>query len=495
MTAGASLRDRPLGSLLAGLGLLLVLHAVRRLLTGGSLAVDEAEQLLWAQLSWAWGYGEQPPLYNWLQLSAFSLLGSKLVAIVALKYTAFLLFTLLYAVLALGMLGEARRAALAVLCLFLIGEVFWEFPQARTHSVLVLVLVAATLLVCVRISDRPGLGNYLLLGLLAGVGALSKYNYLLFLAALVVALGSHPRYRPVLLDRRMLLAAAVMLVVLLPHGLWLLEHPLGVLPPLAHKLQPGTEAWNPLQGLLALLTACFKLGGVLLVAVALWMPSVFHRGGHSTGSHAALAERLIVAALLVAVTLVIASGATRLEGRWILPLVLSTPVFLAARVPPVVLTKRYRGMLATVVALNLAAFFVLALAPRLARYYHDEDRHNAPFAELAAAIRVQGEPTLILAQERQLAGNLLAQFPNAGVRIPSMPPLAERPVGSLLLAWAGESRQIPPALLRVAKFVPGAEEVGTMPVGRVSHPYRHSARVYTLHTLWWPGPGIAADPG
>ena len=71
------------------------------------------------------------------------------------------------------------------------------------------------------LADRPNLRRYLLFGLAMGVGALAKYNYLLFLSALLAAVLIDKTLRPVILDRRMLAGGAVSIAVTAPHFVWL----------------------------------------------------------------------------------------------------------------------------------------------------------------------------------------------------------------------------------------------------------------------------------
>src|SRR5262249_39050593 len=78
--------------------------------------------------------------------------------------------------------------------------------------------------VLLRLLRSEGWLEYAVLGLLLGLGTLSKYNYLLFGGALFLAgLMTRP-LRERLLSRRLVLTLAIAGAVVLPHGLVLVNH-------------------------------------------------------------------------------------------------------------------------------------------------------------------------------------------------------------------------------------------------------------------------------
>src|SRR5690242_18624842 len=70
--------------LLILLGIYFGLHVLTRSVVSHNLQLDEAEQLILTQ-DWRWGYGAQPPLYNWLQKALFSAIGVNVFALSFLK--------------------------------------------------------------------------------------------------------------------------------------------------------------------------------------------------------------------------------------------------------------------------------------------------------------------------------------------------------------------------------------------------------------------------
>ena len=135
--------------------------------------LDQAEQLILSQ-SLELGYGAQPPLYTYLVNVAFYLTGPKLGTLLAIK--ALLLSTLLTIFLAIGnRLDFTRYQQLITVAGFaFIPAIIWESQRDLTHSVLATTIAAATLLQTLIIRHQNTPNNYIYLGLLIGLGVISK---------------------------------------------------------------------------------------------------------------------------------------------------------------------------------------------------------------------------------------------------------------------------------------------------------------------------------
>lgn len=131
--------------------------------------LDQAEQLLLAQY-FQLGYSEQPPLYTWLVLSVFALTGQSLAVLLAIK--ALLLTGVLATLLALGKrLGfGSQQLLIVVLSVVFIPQIIWESQRDLTHSVLVTLMAAMTLLQVIRTQQLANLLNFSLLGVVVGLG-------------------------------------------------------------------------------------------------------------------------------------------------------------------------------------------------------------------------------------------------------------------------------------------------------------------------------------
>ena len=114
-------------------------------------------------------------------------------------------------------------------------------------------------------------------------------------------------------------------------------------------------------------------------------------------------------------------------------------------------------------------------------------RINQPMADIAAVLRSQAEPPLILADSQHLAGNMRLQFPRAEVQRLGdwQDALASPPAGPVLLIWgAGDDADAAPpaeidAILQGRAATPSA-------AGRIERPYLFSGgkRQFSLSYLW-----------
>ena len=238
-------------------------HVASRVAVSPALELDEAEQALWSQ-TLAWGYGSQPPLYTWLQAGWFALLGPSVLALSSLKFMLLGLTLVLVWRTALPLMPE-RAALWAAASLLLIPAMGWESLRDLTHSVLLTCLVAATWWALLRQLRQPRPAGFALLGLLLGLGMLSKYSFALFAAVLGGALLSLPAGRALLRERGAWWLPVLALLVVLPHGLWLLEHWQAASAPTVGKLQSVGDQHPVVRGVLSLAKAV--LANLLLFAL------------------------------------------------------------------------------------------------------------------------------------------------------------------------------------------------------------------------------------
>ncbi|HKI70143.1 MAG TPA: glycosyltransferase family 39 protein, partial [Verrucomicrobiae bacterium] len=191
------------------------IQAITRALISETFGLDDAYQVMLAQ-KLAWGYGPQPPLYTWLVIGVTRLLGTSTFSLVLLKEA--LLFTT-YLLTYLNARWLTRRhvcGVVAAVALQFIPSVSWESQRDLTNTVLASTLVMSTLFIFYRL-DPKRWPAYVWLGICAGLGVLSKYNYVIFYLALLAGGLSLPGLRQRVWNRRMLLALLISLVIVLPN--------------------------------------------------------------------------------------------------------------------------------------------------------------------------------------------------------------------------------------------------------------------------------------
>ena len=412
-----ALYARPLPWLL----LLAAAHIAVRLSSSPALRWDEAEQILWSQ-QLQWGYGPQPPLYTWLQWGFTQLLGPTVPALALLKH-ALIVLTCVFMWLAAREVMGRRAAWWTAGSLFLLPFFGWYAINDLTHTILVAAMTCAAWWLLLRVVRRAGNGcqrEFVALGLVCGCGMLAKYSFALLLAALVAALLSVPGPRCALFGKGWWWTVLIGLILVAPHGMWLLSH--------WHMASSGTlrkmeivahPSWG--MGLLSLLAA-------LLATLTLWALAALAAFGSGWWRRPEPAPEplpwlrpvfrrylaLLGVALLI---LVFAVGVTAFKDRWLAPLLAPVPLMAFALRPE--LEADPRGHRFAGLTLALALLMLVASAAQPWFSFVDDKPHpvNYPVVQLGQALRGAGYDGQgrIIATDSLLAGILRTRFPTAPV--------------------------------------------------------------------------------
>jgi 4-amino-4-deoxy-L-arabinose transferase-like glycosyltransferase len=379
-------------------------QALLRIWFGGTLNLDEAEMLLMTR-QWSWGYGPQPPLYNWLQILSFKLFGLGIAGVVVLKD-----FGLWLA--GAGMWFAMRRAfpdwraaAAAALSLAYVPNIIFEFQRATSHSIALLVMICWTFWAWFRVMAKQDWQGWLVLGLVMGLGGLSKWNYWAVPAGLAVASIGFWQQRtqwrgPAL---AMLVAA---LVVALPYT-WSVAHPTDSLASVRKLYGMPSPIWPWLLGMLSL--AVNLLAGMalqLLIGVPMWF---FAARGKMQPAQMATRIFLRAAGLSLAVTalLVVMFGVTNIEARWLVPIMIFATAAGFGWMAPALSPRAFR--LLPVFAVICAAITLFGMID--VRRAATSTRDMTPLADLAGRLKPDR-----VESDFYLGGNLKLLRPDLDVR-------------------------------------------------------------------------------
>ncbi|MCV2873757.1 glycosyltransferase family 39 protein [Defluviimonas sp. WL0050] len=335
---------------------------------GPALELDEAEAF-WFSRDLALGYGAQPPLYFWLQWIAFELFGQSVIGLTVLK-------NLILAATSVAVFAVFRPfvppaiAGAAALSLGLLPEISWEAQRALTHSALVLLMSALTLLAVRRAMEDGRWGSCVLLGLTLGFGMLSKHNYHLLWVAIALAVVTDRRMRAAMNWPRLLLSAAIAVLMVLPYVYWVIGHPeraTGSVQKLG-LTDFGFFAAR-LQGIADLVS---MLVGFFALAILWLAPAVILKRKHlrpESSDQARFLCRVVVSAFIIVLLLVVVGGVTNIRGRWIMPLLWpAVPLFVVALWP--LLSARGRQYLTVSFG---ALWLVVMAALTMVTSYRDAD--------------------------------------------------------------------------------------------------------------------------
>lgn len=416
-----------------------VLHAGLRLLTSNTVDRDEAEQLVMSQ-QLTWGYGSQPPLYTWLLLPLIKLFGPNVLPLILLK--SVLLFGI-YAFTyfnARFILRDHGLAVLAALSLLFVPGISWESQRDLTHSVLVTFCTVVTFHLFLRLCEKRRLTDYALFGCVAAAGFLSKYSFAIFLIALLIAAALSRALRPVVLNRGMLLAAVVGIVLVTPASLWAIQHR-DLVQVAALKLTlGGTDlSWFAAvaKGLGKFVGAVFVHTGALLLLYLLTLRNRETANRFLKDERILLIWRSLLIICIILVSMILTAGASRFAERWLMPFCIWLPIIAVAMASDRLDALRRKIFLiaATCVALTVC----VAVPARIwfAERFKWPQSLNAPLDALSAELRERDpNPRLIFTDSSWLGGNLRQHFPNSRIICPTVPVLQPPPPGeSCLLIW------------------------------------------------------------
>lgn len=307
--------------LAAALVWLAALAEMAWLLPGGRS--DDAEILLHTQ-AFAWGYRlRNPPLFDWLAWAGMQVAGPTPVVVFALRLGCMALgFWMLWKLARRAGLGTVPALAAALAPLWVL-QFFYYALADLTHTVLSGVFYAATVWAVWRAREQPDWRRMAVLGLVVGLGLLTKYLFALFVGAALLACWMVPAFRVLLQPRRLVVALVVALVIVLPHLLWVLHQDPATFAEQQRQSLETAGRWragNTLAGLGALLgygvavTLPWMLVAALCGADAWRRPRVLAAGTGEGAVPAAPASELAGAGLgWLAWTLALGMGAVALS--------------------------------------------------------------------------------------------------------------------------------------------------------------------------------------
>lgn len=389
----------------------ILLNAISQLLVSGTADQDQAGELLRSQW-WAWGYGSQPPLYTWIVKVVFAVTGPSLWSLQAIKVG--LLSTLVAAALAMGLkLKFSPSQQLINLCGFtLIPQFLWESQRDLTHSVLAAVIATLTVLHWLELERRRTWTNYAIAGALAAAGLISKYNYSILLAGLVVASLTISSYREIVLNRKALLSLLVATLAISPHLFWAIGNPelaLGSLEKLDSDQMGLVSVTTSLLN--ALLSATAFLGPLLIATLVLTWGKPIKR---SDQPGERLLRRLPLGIALLLVGAILITGATRIKDRWYQSLLVTTPILVASLAGDQPSPKRTRIFISLAATAVVSTSLMLPGRTLLANSTGKVSRPNFPLPQLLSGLKSSGiAPQIILTSDNLIAGNARLIFPKA----------------------------------------------------------------------------------
>lgn len=426
-------------------GLLLIyftLQIILRLWVSSSLDLDESEQLVLTQ-KLSWGYGSQPPLYTWIQFGFFRLFGVSVFGLSLLK-NILLFCTYLFTYLNARFITRSHVCGVAAAAgLLFIPQISWESQRDLTHSVLAATLVCATMFYFLRLTraleKQVSAMDYALFGLCAGLGVLSKYNFALVIVALALAAVSMQKFRPVILNGKMILALIIAVLIVLPNFLWAMQHAdLALRSAGKFKIQESSQwtkaIFSGLTGLVVCSITFFAALGIVFGIIFWKRPAT----GASLGrnEYATLLLRMLAVSYGLIVVAIVVLRISEVRDRWLQPVLICSPVLAIALVQERLSLARLKWLLA--VAIVAMVTVTVGLYGRIiwAEKWHRTQPWNRPYDALAHELMGAIAPaSTVMTDSTLLAGNLRLQIPNKIFTTPELSRLFVETNNETALVW------------------------------------------------------------
>ncbi len=445
-----------------------------RFVLSDNLLPDDAELTVAAQTLHG-GYSEQPPLYTWMLWAVFQVTGPGLAGLSIVR-SALLLALVGFTYLTAKLVVPDRRLVVPLAFSALLLPAYgWHAVTYLTHSVLLGVAVMATVYAVVRVLRNGAIIDYALLGAAIGVGALAKYNFPLVVLAAIAAGLSVPAARKRLLTLRMFVTAAVAVLILLPHLVWLANWWDDVFQLVRNKSNRAVVLpyWEGVEEGLWAGVVCLTVCVALVVPLLGWLGRGAYRS-EPTDPAIAWLGRFLFALLVIHIGLVFVGGVTFFQDRWLQPLLLPLPLWYLGRfVPETVSAGRVRLLNWLTAGLALAVLGGQTTEIVLANHLMTRYDARLDYAKLARELEEAGhaEATFI-SWDREILGNLRPYLPDTPMWYPAGVEAFERTTGPVVVLWDAEWGETPPWVLTpdlAAKF-------GTAPL------WPARLRTFTLHS-------------
>lgn len=183
-----------------------------------SVPLDVSEGINWGS-EWQWGYYKHPPLSSWILYSFYNLFGH--IGPYLLSQLFVLATIALVYLLARKVMTHQRALLASVLTL---GVVYYNYPSLEfNHNVAQFPIWAGLSLLFYQCITDNRYRDWILLGIVGGLGMLTKYSVVFLLLPMALYLLLPTQWR-LLKTSKPWISAFIMLAVFSPHLYWLIQH-------------------------------------------------------------------------------------------------------------------------------------------------------------------------------------------------------------------------------------------------------------------------------
>lgn len=434
-----------------------LINLIVRVSLPNALEMDEAGQILMSQW-YALGYDTQPPFFNWVQHLVIDGIGQSLFALSLVKNLFLFSAYVFYYFAARQVLTSKGLAVAAALGLLTIPEIGWLAQRDLTHSNASLFAACLFLFGLFRTLKQPTVMSYLVTGIAIGIGLISKYNFSILCFCAFVALLASPAYRQRIFDWRILVTAAVALVIVAPHALWLVQNFEIASHDTVTKLESGGQDGVLLQiarGLSQLPLTILAYCALTVVIFASIARGRFWPALRAGNPKTRLVEVMFGVLLVFLLCLVFFMGTAELKTRWISPVLFILPLYICMKLDAYGMDDRDFLKRFVPVVLLLMVLIPASLVLRIvaAGPMNAHPKLTVPYEQFVEDVvkKPAITPALVIAGDAFLAGNIRMQLADTPVDTETYPlyspPFDWSATKPILLVWRAngdDGTKVPP---------------------------------------------------
>lgn len=404
-----------------------VIHMLLRLFGSSNFSVDETEAAVHTQVFRLFYKSNNPPLYDWLVFALIQLIGISLLTVQIVK-TLLLTAGGIFFYLAVRPAFRHRAALSAAIVSYGATAFYgWDIFQQFSHTNALVFSIGFTLWAFMGVVRSARTVDYVWLGIALGLGVLSKYLFVLYFIALLLAAIRSPGYRPAILTWRLAITFVVGLIVVSPLLIGYADAYAEVADALGSRVA-GSSSGPSLQSTsyLLLLSAEFWLPFAVILWVSLVRWPATGPGGSQTSAAAngagddnfyPLVRDATIFMTIVTLAAFFFLGTKISGGRYLISILSLLPLVVLAGIdrletfPTLAIHHYWRGAMVFIVGLAVVRFlFFLFMAPPFCIPRCVVFVDYTPVVERIG--NVDGKQNLILSNHVHIASNLLRQVPN-----------------------------------------------------------------------------------
>ncbi|MEZ4885749.1 MAG: glycosyltransferase family 39 protein, partial [Chitinophagales bacterium] len=406
---------------LISISIFVLLLGLTRLLFSTGIEIDESEQSYLSQ--WLLlGYDIQPPLYTWTNIALIEVFGNhhwvyvffRMVLMLMSYYGLFLIFS---------RMSQNKKIGFGAVIFSLFLAQFSTESLRHTHTVLVTVASIWSMVYLERIWQKPQWKYYVLLGFTLAMGILSKYNFLIFMSSVCLALLLLPKGRSILITSKTLVTLFITASIIGPHFTWIWQNIWELAGGVSSDLgsTSNDSMWMAkVLGLQVLLVNLLSFLSVFLVAFGLTHFRRLQSASQTKSEWIAFFEYFFLLVIGQLVFAVLIFNATIFHERWMQPFFVFFPGYCLLKCYPYSIPSKTWKLFQRMAYLASATILIIVVM-RIAvfpYFFQKTIRLNLPheqFCEDLQPIIAKNDIDLIVTDEVLLGGYLSMVFPETVV--------------------------------------------------------------------------------